>query len=386
MLIGSLATVCGFLLWHSQLDAYEEGSVRLQSLLAAIEDNYIGDVDLDAVYDAALAGAVAGLDDRWSYYMTAEEYASYQDYTANQYKGIGVTIVKDDETGGFSIVSVSADSPAAEAGLEAGDIILAVDGTDVTTGGTAELKALISADYESEALITVLRPDGATEDVSVLCRDIASVPVSYELLDGSVGYVRIENFESGAASAAKEAVNDLLAQGALAFVLDVRDNPGGYVSEMVELLDLFLPEGDVFVRVDKDGTEQVETSDAYCLDYPLAVLINENSISAAEFFAAALDEYEVAVTVGQPTTGKSRSQITIELADGGALHISRYRYYTPNRVDLAETGGLVPDVSVELPEDREQSYLSGLLAPADDAQVQTAADLLRSALQTGNAA
>ena len=386
MLIGSLATVCGFLLWHSQLDAYEEGSVRLQSLLAAIEDNYIGDMDLDAVYDAALAGAVSGLDDRWSYYMTAEEYASYQDYTANQYKGIGVTIVKDDETGGFSIVSVSADSPAAEAGLEAGDIILAVDGTDVTTGGTAELKTLISADYESEALITVLRPDGATEDVSVLCRDIASVPVSYEMLDGSVGYVRIENFESGAASAAKEAVNDLLAQGALAFVLDVRDNPGGYVSEMVELLDLFLPEGDVFVRVDKDGTEQVETSDAYCLDYPLAVLINENSISAAEFFAAALDEYEVAVTVGQPTTGKSRSQITIELADGGALHISRYRYYTPNRVDLAETGGLVPDVSVELPEDLEQSYLSGLLAPADDAQVQTAADLLRSALQTGNAA
>ncbi|MCD7749578.1 MAG: S41 family peptidase, partial [Oscillospiraceae bacterium] len=218
--------------------------------------------------------------------------------------------------------------------------------------------------------------DGSIYDVSVSCEVIYTSPVTAELLDGNVGYIIISNFREGAGSQAIEAVEELIAQGAESLIFDVRSNPGGQVSEMVELLDYLLPEGDLFIRADKNGRENVETSDADCVELPMAVIVNADSYSAAEFFAAALRDYDWATIVGEATTGKGRSQVTIALADGSAVHISKYTYLTPSRIDLYEAGGLIPDVEIDLTEEELLLYQTGWLEPEDDPQVQAAIDAL----------
>ncbi len=167
------------------------------------------------------------------------------------------------------------------------------------------------------------------------------------MLEDQVGYVKINNFESGAGAGAIKAVDSLLADGAKSLVFDVRGNPGGRVTELVTILDHILPEGDLFVSVNKSGKETVTTSDNICVKVPMAVLVDASSYSAAEYFAAALQEYNWATIVGEATTGKGRSQTTIVLDDGSAVHLSSARYLTPNRVDLSEQGGLTPDVEAQ---------------------------------------
>ena len=361
-------------------------ALKYAEVLRVLRTTFVADVDMKSVTDAAMAGAVSGIDDRWSYYMTAEEYEDYLDYSANRYQGIGVTIQKDEETGGFRIVSVNRDGPAMLAGLAVDDIILAVDGQDVTEGETTDLRTLIQADFGQDAILTVLHPDGLTEDVPVSCEEIFTDPVEYEMLDGGTGYVAIRNFREGAAQSAIDAVEALIGQGAERLVFDVRDDLGGQLTELVELLDYLLPEGEIFIRSDKKGNESVEVSDADCVELPMAVLVNGDSYSAAEFFAAALREFDWAVIVGEPTTGKARSQVTVVLHDGSAVHVSKYRYLTPNRVDLSEVGGLTPDVEAALSEEEYELFETGWLEPADDPQVQAAVEALIEAEIDGQSA
>ncbi len=383
ILVGLLA---GLLISAAALTALFGGFSGLRSalkyaaVLRVFRASFVADYDMEAVTDSAMEGAVEGLEDRWSYYMNAEEYASYQDYAANRYQGIGVTVQKDEETGGFLIVTVNKDGPAMTAGLVPGDIILAVDGVDVTEGETTDLRALIQADYGQDALITVRHEDGAVEaDIPVSCEVIYSSPVTYELLESGTGYISLANFREGSAQDAIDAVEDLMAQGAVRLVFDVRNDPGGQLTELTALLDYLLPEGEIFIRSDKYGKETIETSDAACVELPMAVIVNGESYSAAEFFAAALREYDWALVVGEPTTGKARSQVTVALSDGSAVHLSKYRYLTPNRVDLYAVGGIVPDVEIALTEEERTDLDTGWLEPAEDPQVMAAEDALLQA-------
>ena len=347
-------------------------AAKFASVLRIIRTQFVGGYDLDEVTDAALAGAVGILDDNWSYYMDAETYSAYQDSSANRYQGIGVTIMADEQTGGFLITAINKDGPAQQAGLVVGDIILGVDGISVQGGTSDDLRALIQADYGREAFVTVQRATGERWDVYVSCQEVYTDPVSSEMLEGHIGYIAISNFRQGAGTEAAAAVNELLEQGADSFVFDVRSDPGGLVSEMVELLDRLLPEGELFIQTDKHGHESAEMSDARCVEMPMAVVVNAESYSAAEFFAAALHDYDWAVTVGQPTTGKARSQVTYALWDGSAVHISKYSYLTPSRTDLYEAGGLVPDVEAALSDEETALYQTGWLEPEDDPQIQAA--------------
>lgn len=346
--------------------------------LGVIQRYYVGEYDLSDVTDSALAGAMESLDDRWSYYMDQETYAAYQDTAANRYQGIGVTITQEEETGGFLILAVTRDGPAQLAGIGEGDIILAVDGVDVTGGTTEDLKALIQADFGKDALVTVLHPDGTKEDIAVSCEEVYTSPVEGLLLDGKVAYIRITNFRTGAGEETIAALEELMDQGAESVVFDVRSNPGGLVSEMVTVLDHLLPAGDVFIRADKKGREVTEVSDAACVALPMAVVVNESSFSAAEYFAAVLREYGWAAVVGEATTGKSRSQVTVYLWDESAIHLSRYTYLTPEGVDLYAVGGLVPDVEIALTEEERLEFDTGWLEPAEDPQIRAAIEALEA--------
>lgn len=278
--------------------------------------------------------------------MTPEEYQSYQMYSANEYAGIGVTIQLDEKTKGFQIMSITAQSPAEQAGLAIGDIITAVDGESVSGKTLSEVQSLIRSKLNETLKFTIQNADGDSRTVNVDCTTIYTDPVNYKMLENNVGYVKINNFETGAGTSAVQAVDQLLDNGAVSIVFDVRGNPGGMLSELITILDHLLPEGDVFVSVDKSGSEDVTRSDNVCVKVPMAVLVNGSSYSAAEYFAAALREYNWATIVGENTTGKGRSQTTIELDDGSAVHISSRKYLTPNRVDLSEQGGLTPDVVI----------------------------------------
>lgn len=308
-----------------------------------INENYIGSVDDDTLFNAAAAAMVRSIDDKWSYYMNPEEYAAYKLTSSNEYAGIGIS-VKQNDSGDFEIFSVDSGTPAEAAGLTAGQLIVSVDGQPVADMTLSEMQELIRSKLNKDFPMVVSDKKGNEVSVTVACEIIYKDPVSSRMLDGNIGYIKIANFEAGSSEGTINAIERLVAEGATSFIFDVRNNPGGLLSELVSLLDYLLPDGDLFISVDKQGNETVKTSDKICLSSKMAVLVNANTYSAAEFFAAALQEYDWATIVGEHTTGKARSQITLELSNGGAVHISTHKYLTPDRVDLSEAGGIKPDI------------------------------------------
>ena len=334
---------------------YLDDARRYVEIEKIIDDNYIGDADYNELYNAAAAAMVKSIGDKWSYFMNAEEYEAYKLSSSNEYSGIGVS-VKVNSSGEFEVFSVEESSPAANAGIAVGDIITAIDGVDVSDKTLEDVSLLIRSKVNKDFTMT-LESGGDTKTVTVACEIIYKNPVSSRLLDGNIGYIKISNFEAGSSENTKKAIEQLLQTGATSFIFDVRNNPGGLLTELVDLLDYILPEGDLFISVDKSGKETVQTSDKVSLKNKMIVLVNGNSYSAAEFFAAALQEYNWATVVGEQTTGKARSQITLELSDGSAVHISTHKYLTPNRVDLAEAGGVTPDIAVAQDDEKTDKQL-----------------------------
>lgn len=349
-----LCTVAMVILWLTVLAGgfgNLMNTVKFAQILSIIDRVYIGEADTKEISDAAFDTMIAELDDRWSYYMDREEYEQYQQVQSNQYTGIGITLQKEER--GWLIVSVAPDSPAEKAGVEADTYLVEVNGTDVSSMESADISAMMRENPDDVSVITE-DENGNRRSFSLVLEVIYTNPVSYEMMEGNTGYIRLENFDETCAEQAIHAVEALIEQGAASLIFDVRSNGGGYVTEMCDLLDYLLPEGEIFVFVDHEGNETVTESDADCIKLPMAVLVNENSYSAAEFFAAALREYDAAAVVGMPTTGKNRSQSNWILADGSAVHISSKCYLTPNRVDLTQQGGLAPDVVVEYGENDPQ--------------------------------
>lgn len=351
-----------------QEEAYKQ---KLDEILALLDQYYVDDYSDDELGDYLAEAAIASTGDRWSYYISAADYAAYQESNANAYVGIGVTIqmINEDDPG-FTIVSVSHNSPAEAAGLQIDDMIVAVEGENAVKMGMSEAQHRVRGEEGTDITITVLR-DGKEFDVTITRQTIEIEVVVFELLENNVGYIKINNFDTHSSRDAIAAIEALIAQDADRLVFDLRFNPGGMKHELVALLDYLLPEGPLFRSVDYKGEEEVDYSDADCLDLPMAVLINDDSYSAAEFFAAALQEYEAGVIVGTKTCGKANYQQTFRLSDGSAIAISTGHYQTPHGVTLADVG-VTPDVIVEVD---EQTYLAlyyEKVAHEDDEQLQAA--------------
>ena len=349
---------------------------KLDQVTALIEEKFIGEADRSALEDAAADAMVAATGDRWSYYISAEEYEAYQERMENAYVGVGITIQLTENKEGFSILAVTAGGPAEEAGLAVGDLLVGVAGEDVREMDTTQVRDLVKGPEGTFVDMTVLR-QGERLTLSVERRKVETPVAEYTMLEGNVGLVIIYNFDSRCADETIAAMEDLLESGAEKLIFDVRYNPGGYASELVEVLDYLLPEGDLFRTVRYDGYEHVDTSDAACLDVPMVVLVNGSSYSAAEFFAAALKEYEAAVVIGEPTTGKGYFQQTYRLDDGSAVALSVGKYFTPKGVSLADAGGLIPDRLIELEEEQDDALYYGTLSPEEDPHIQAALELLK---------
>ncbi|MDO4816498.1 MAG: S41 family peptidase [Bacillota bacterium] len=318
---------------------------RYAEIEQIVADNYIGTADEDSMRSAAAAAMVRALGDKWSYYMTAEEYASYKISSANELAGIGMSIVVNSD-GKFEISSVEPGTVAGNAGLLAGQTLVSIDGQSVDGMSITEVQNLIRSKLNLDFNIVVRDENGDDSAVTLACAASYKSPVSYKMIDNNVGYIRIKNFEAGSGDDARAAIDFLVSSGATSFVFDLRDNPGGLFDELTKVLDYLLPDGKLFSTADKDGNTSTVSSDKICLKYKMAVIVNGNTYSAAEFFAVTLQEYNWATIVGEQTSGKSRNQVTIELSNGDAIHISTEKYLTSKGVDLAEVGGVTPNVVI----------------------------------------
>lgn len=351
-----------------------EGPSKLDRLEMLIGERFIGEADPQALEDSAAAAMVKATGDRWSYYISAEDYAAHVEQEQNAYVGVGITIQQEGEEG-FLIVMVSDGGPAKEVGVEVNDLLIAVDGQDIRGMTTEDVRTLVSGEAGSKVSLTVMRK-GEHMTLTMERRRIEETVAEGELLQETIGLITIYNFDERCAEETIAAIEQLWAEGAQKLIFDVRYNSGGFASELVTLLDYLLPEGDLFRSVSYDGTEKVNTSDASCLEMPMAVLVNGSSYSAAEFFAAALQEYEAAVVVGEPTVGKGVYQQTFELGDGSAVSLSTGRYYTPKGNSLTDVG-VTPDILAEVDEETAAQIYYGQLPPEEDAQVQAAVKALK---------
>ena len=347
------------------------GTEKLMQLENLITQRFVGDVDKTQLTDGAAYGMVSATGDRWSSYIPAAQYNNYLQTMNNQYVGIGVTISTAVTENGIEILRLEENGGAKEAGLQPGDTIYKVDGKLVSELGIDEAKEMIAGEVGTTVEITVLR-NGKTFDCTITRKKFSVVVASGELIGDGIGYVRIENFDERCAQETQAAIESVLQQGAKKLVFDVRNNPGGYKRELVKVLDYLLPEGEIFHTVNYQGKEEITTSDAACLDIPMAVLVNAQSYSAAEFFAAALQEYDKAVVVGEQTVGKGYFQETYKLCDGSAVSLSVGKYYTPKGVNLVEAGGLTPDVPAPVDEKTAAKIYAQLLKPAEDPQIAAA--------------
>lgn len=347
---------------------------KLDQLESLIEARFIGEADRETMEDAAAAAMVSAIGDRWSYYIPASEYQNYVEQMANAYVGIGITIQAQEDESGFLILSVTAGGPSEEAGLQVNDLLIKVEDQDVRGWATADVRELIRGEQGSAVSLTVLR-SGESLTVPVERRKLETKVASYEMLEEKTGLVTIENFDERCASETIAAIEALLQQGAEKLILDVRNNPGGYADELVKVLDYLLPEGEVFHTVYYDGKEYIDHSDESCLDIPMAVLVNGSSYSAAEFFAAALQENEAAIVVGEKTVGKGYFQTTIRLSDGSAVALSVGKYFTPKGENLAGVG-VTPDKVVTVDEETAAAIYYDTLPPEEDPQIQAAIKVL----------
>lgn len=370
-----VAAVASAVTWFFYPEPEVQPQSKLSQLQQIIETRFIGEIDPVFMQDVAAQGMVASLGDPWSYYISAADYNAYKEQSMNAYVGIGVTVILREDNKGFDVIKVEPDSGAEAAGLQPGDIISLVEGQPVAELGMEEAKNQIRGEEHTFVTLTILRGEASME-VEVERKTIRMIVARGQMLEGNIGLVTIENFDTRCYDETIAAIEQLLADGAQSLIFDVRNNPGGYKSELVKVLDYLLPEGDLFRSLDYQGKELVDTSDDKCLKMPMAVLMNGESYSAAEFFAAALEEYDWATTVGEQTCGKGYFQRTYKLNDGSAVGLSVGKYFTPKGVSLADVGGLTPKIPVEVDEATAAAIYADRLDPMEDPQVLAAIEAL----------
>ena len=321
---------------------------KIEYLEKMIDQEYLGEVDNAEMAEGIYAGLVYGLGDVYSRYYTADEYAQETASTDGAYAGIGVSIQKN-KNGGVQIAECYEGGPGAEAGLQTGDVITAINDTDVTDMELSEVVSLIRENKDKTIVLTVFREnEEKSREISVDVTDVELPSVFGEMLDKKTGYIQITQFTGVTPQQYKDMFAELKDKGMERLVIDLRDNPGGLLTSVCDILREILPEGLIVYTEDKYGNREEETCDGkHQLDMPLAVLVNENSASASEIFAGAVQDHEVGTIVGTTTYGKGVVQELRQLSDGSAVKLTVSNYYTPNGNSINKVG-IKPDVEVKL--------------------------------------
>ena len=349
---------------------------KLDEIKTLLDRYYVGEYEEDELLDMLAVGYMSGINDKWAYYTTAESLQALYEDKAGSYAGIGVTVTQDTD-GLLTVMEVYEDSPAAEAGIQRFDKLYSVGGELVSVLGMDATVAKVRGEVGTEVQLQIQR-DGVLMEFTVERRVVEKTSVYSELIDGEIGFIRISEFTAAATEQFNEKIDNLVEIGAKGLIVDVRNNPGGQLTTLISMLDRLMPEGEVFIERDKAGNENRLRVDGEYYDLPLIVLVNEYSYSAAEYFAAVMQEQGRCYVVGTPTTGKGEGQQTFTLSDGSAITFSVIKYYTPNGVSIGEMGGIKPDQEVEMP--YEKLIDIGNLEYTDDPQIMAAVDYMKETL------
>lgn len=371
-LFGALIMLCGTGVVSCGIRLSEDASSeeKLSVLKGLIDENYIGDVDEEALEEGIYKGYIQGLEDPYSVYYNEEETKDLYETTEGEYSGIGAVLSQDLESGVITLVQIYEDSPAAKAGLKDNDILTKVGDIEVTGMDLSEVVTYIKGEKGTDVDLTVLRGEDAEEITVTATRDtVEAQTVKYEMLEGQTGYLSVSEFDSVTYAQYEEALNELTDQGMTGLIVDLRNNPGGNLNTVCEMLDLVLPKGTIVYTEDKDGKRETATSDdEHQINVPMVVLVNGNSASASEIYAGAVQDYGIGKIVGTQTYGKGVVQQIFDLGDGTSVKLTIAEYFTPNGRSI-DGEGITPDVEVEYEADENN--------PEADNQLEKALEVMK---------
>ena len=346
LIVGTVGCV-GLSFWGSAVDSKTESTLEHIQYLISQKYLYEDQIDDEAMQNGIIAGYVSGLKEPYSVYYNTEETQALMEALEGEMCGLGVLLTMDMNTYAVSIVEVYEDTPADKAGLKSGDIIYKVDGEEIYAEVLDEVVAVLRGEEGSEVEVTVLRGEELKEVTCNVTREKFIIPtVEWEMKEQGIGYIRLSEFDTVTTKQFKKAVKDLEKQGMQGLVLDLRNNPGGNLSTVCEIADMFLPKGTIVSTKDKNGKEDVyESDEKQSLCVPLTVLINGQSASASEILAACIQDYKIGTLVGTTTYGKGIVQEIYPLANGDSLKLTVSEYFTPNGENIHGVG-VKPDVEV----------------------------------------
>lgn len=371
-LFGALIMLCGTGVVSCGIRLSEDASSeeKLSVLKGLIDENYIGDVDEEALEEGIYKGYIQGLEDPYSVYYNEEETKDLYETTEGEYSGIGAVLSQDLESGVITLVQIYEDSPAAKAGLKDNDILTKVGDIEVTGMDLSEVVTYIKGEKGTDVNLTVLRGEDAEEITVTATRDtVEAQTVKYEMLEGQTGYLSVSEFDSVTYAQYEEALNELTDQGMTGLIVDLRNNPGGNLNTVCEMLDLVLPKGTIVYTEDKGGKRETATSDdEHQINVPMVVLVNGNSASASEIYAGAIQDYGIGKIVGTQTYGKGVVQQIFDLGDGTSVKLTIAEYFTPNGRNI-DGEGITPDVEVEYEADENN--------PEADNQLEKALEVMK---------
>ena len=357
----------------SNVEQQEQMYQKIQKIDQVVSDNSLYDVDSETLLNAIGQGVVSGIGDPYAEYYSSSEYQKLLDEQSGDAVGIGVLLQEDSSGDYAAVVQVYPDSPAESAGLQPGDLILEVDGSSVRGMELEEVSDALIGE-KGTAVSLVYRRNGSDSTAEITRRQYSQSSVTYQVVDGDIGYLRISSFEENTPSQLNDALNNLQAQQVRGLVLDVRDNAGGDTNSCTECLDQLLPEGVLgYTRTGSSQRQILATSDDSEIDLPMAVLVNENTSSMAELFAVAIRDYDKGDLVGTTTYGKGVLQTLYPLDDGSAVRITT-AYFDPPASENFDGVGLTPDYEVPLGRDQ----LATMGSMDGDDQLEKAVSVLRS--------
>lgn len=320
---------------------------KAKTIYSLMDDKFTGDIDKKKMYEGIYTGMVYGIGDKYSTYISEEEYENFKMHTEGNYYGIGAITIYDSESGNIYVDAVYENSPAEKAGLQSGDVLKKVEDFEITYETYSDAIERIRGEKGTKFNLTYYRPSENKTYTTEITRDEVYTPtVSHTVLDNGIGYLRISGFEGVTVDQFKTNANALKAANIKSLIIDLRNNPGGLLTTVSEIADEFLDEGIITYTEDKKGNKEYVRSKEGKWDIPVAILVNGNSASASELLTGALKDEGIAKVVGTNTYGKGVVQTTFPFKDGSALKITTSKYYTPKGVCI-DGVGIAPDYEVE---------------------------------------